>query len=76
MNLPLLKGADVRGVYWADSLIRDPESHRTAVAELCALSARGRIRPRIPSNFPLKDSPTALERFASRTASGKIAIEI
>lgn len=76
MNLPLLKGAGVLGVYWADSLIRDPQGHANAVAELCDLYAQGLIRPRIHDRFPLKDSIKALQLLASRRATGKIVIEI
>lgn len=76
MNLPLLKGAGVLGVYWAESLVRDPQGHRTAVAELCDLYARGLIRPRIQARFALEDGVRALDLLASRKATGKIVIEI
>lgn len=76
MNLPLLKGAGVLGVYWADSLIRDPDGHRTAVAELCGLYSRGLIRPRVQSKFSLEDGVKAVNLLASRKATGKIVVEI
>lgn len=76
MNLPLLKGAGVIGVYWADSLIREPAGHRTAVAELCALYSQGLIRPRIQSRFALEDGAMAMELLGSRRATGKIVVEI
>lgn len=76
MNLPLLKGADVRGVFWADSIDRDPEGHQRAVAELCALYAEGRIRPRIQARFDLRDGAEALALLASRKATGKIVVEV
>lgn len=76
MNLPLLKGAGVLGVYWADSLIRNPEGHRKAVAELCDLYSQGLIQPRIQARFALEDGVQALKLLGSRTATGKIVITI
>lgn len=76
LNLPLLKGAGILGVFWADSLLRDPAGHQAAVAELAALHAAGRIRPRIHARFPLDRVPEAMTLLASRRATGKIVIEI
>ncbi len=76
MNLPLLKGADIVGVYWAQAIVRDPEAHQSAVAELCDLYESGLIRPRIQSSFPLESSVEALKLLSSRRATGKIIIEI
>lgn len=76
LNLPLLKGAGILGVYWADSLLRDPAGHQAAVAELAALYAAGLIRPRIHSRFGLERAAEGLALLASRRATGKIVIEI
>lgn len=76
MNLPLLKGAGVLGVYWGESVQRDPEGHHKAVAELCELYTRGLIRPRIQSTFPLERAAEGFELIASRRATGKIVIEM
>ncbi|NTE68217.1 NADPH:quinone oxidoreductase family protein [Agrobacterium tumefaciens] len=76
MNLPLLKGADIVGVYWAQAIMRDSEGHQKAVEELCDLYARGLLRPRIQSSFPLESSVEALKLLSSRRATGKIVIEV
>lgn len=76
LNLPLLKGAGILGVYWADSLLRDPAGHHQAVAELTGLYASGVISPRIHARFPLPRVPEAMTLMASRRATGKIVIEI
>jgi NADPH2:quinone reductase len=76
MNLPLLKGAGVLGVYWADSLVRDPEGHARAVQELYDLYARRQIKPRIQARYPLEQGIAAMKHLASRRATGKIVIEL
>lgn len=75
-NLPLLKGADVRGVFWADAITRDPAGHQEAVAELCALYAEGLIRPRVQQVLPLDRAAEGLALLAARRATGKIVVEI
>jgi len=75
-NLPLLKGADLIGVYWAESILRNPDEHQRAVVELCSLYMRGVIRPRIHARFPLERGIEALQLLASRKATGKIIVEV
>lgn len=76
LNLPLLKGADVLGVYWAEAMSRDPAGHQAAVAALVDLHARGLIRPRIHAAFPLERAGEGLALLASRQAMGKIVVTI
>ncbi|WP_068300779.1 NADPH:quinone oxidoreductase family protein [Pararhodobacter sp. CCB-MM2] len=76
MNLPLLKSADIRGVYWAQWILREPEAHQRVVSALCALHAEGRIRPRIQARFPLERGIEALQLLASRKAVGKIVVTV
>lgn len=76
MNLPLLKGADLRGVHWAETIIRDPLGHQAAVQELCDLYLRGAIRPRIHATFPLERAAEGLRALADRSATGKIVVTL
>ena len=34
LNIPLLKGCDIRGVYWGEFTAREPEAHRENMAQL------------------------------------------
>ena len=43
LNLPLLKGASIVGVYWGDWLIKEPRQAAEVVAELYDLAATGRV---------------------------------
>lgn len=76
MNLPLLKGASVVGVFWGEALERDPAGYRATVAELTALHAKGRLRPRIHATWPLEQGAEALAALAARQAMGKLVVTI
>jgi NADPH:quinone reductase-like Zn-dependent oxidoreductase len=74
MNLPLLKGCDIRGVFWGAFVEHNPEQHRRNIGELLDLCAAGRLQPLISERFPLEQGGDAIERLASRQALGKIVV--
>jgi len=74
LNLPLLKGCDVLGVFWGSEMERNPERHAAAVDALFALYHEGKIRPRVSLTFPLEQAQDALVALASRRTTGKIVV--
>lgn len=76
LNLPLLKGASIIGIYWADSLVRDPAGHQKAVAELVELYEKGLVRPNVHSVWPLAKGGEALAFLSSRKATGKLVVSL
>ena len=74
LNLPLLKGASVVGVFWGDFARREPAHHVAAMDELMQWHREGRIRPHISATYALGDTPQALNDMASRKVTGKIVI--
>ncbi len=74
LNLPLLKGASVVGVFWGDFARREPAHHVAAMDELMQWHREGRIRPHISATYALADTPQALNDMASRKVTGKIVI--
>ncbi|MDE4132237.1 NADPH:quinone oxidoreductase family protein [Phaeobacter sp. QD34_3] len=74
MNLPLLKGCDIVGVFWGASVFRDPKGHAENMAELFAMYDSGAIKPRISQTFPMEDAAQALELVQDRKALGKIVL--
>ncbi|WP_349358624.1 NADPH:quinone oxidoreductase family protein [Stappia sp.] len=74
LNLVLLKGCDVLGVFWGDAIVREPEAHRDNMAQLLAWVADGRIVPHIHGVYPLGETPSALRQIAERKVSGKVII--
>lgn len=75
-NLPLLKGSSVVGVFWGRFAANEPEQNRQNTEELIEWLVAGRIRPHVAEVFPLAKAATALERLASRHATGKVIVRI
>lgn len=74
MNLPLLKGCDIVGVFWGASVYRDPKGHAENMDELFALYEQGKIKPRISETLKMQDAATALNLVQDRKALGKIVL--
>ncbi|PKP95063.1 MAG: NADPH:quinone oxidoreductase [Alphaproteobacteria bacterium HGW-Alphaproteobacteria-16] len=76
LNLTLLKGASVIGVFYGDFTRREPARRDLYRDEIVALHATGKIRPHISSRLPLDRAAEGLAALADRTATGKIVIEM
>jgi NADPH2:quinone reductase len=76
LNLTLLKGCQVVGVFWGDFVRRNPEANAANVGELMRLYAKGAIQPVVSERFPLAQAGTAIARLAGRQAMGKIVVTI
>ncbi|MCE8517222.1 NADPH:quinone oxidoreductase family protein [Ruegeria pomeroyi] len=74
LNLTLLKGCQIVGVFWGASVFRDPKGHAENVADLFRLYAEGRIKPQICARFPLDQAGAALEMMQDRKVLGKVVI--
>jgi NADPH2:quinone reductase len=76
LNLALLKGCDIVGVFWGAWMARYPELHFKGVAELLELYAQGKIKPFVSERFPLAQGGEAIKRLAERQALGKVVVTI
>ena len=76
LNLALLKGADIVGVFWGSAVSRDPAAHQRNVKELLELYAAGKIRPHVSEHFPLARAGEAIAHLASRQALGKVVVTV
>jgi NADPH:quinone reductase len=74
LNLPLLKGCAVVGVFWGRFSEEEPERNRRNAAELNALVEAGRVRPVISQTFALADYVEAFDCLTSRRALGKVVL--
>jgi NADPH2:quinone reductase len=74
LNLPLLKGCSVVGVFWGGFLMRDPKANGAHMHQLITWLAEGKIRPHISGTYPLADAPRALEDVLARRVIGKAVI--
>ncbi len=74
LNLTLLKGCDIVGVFWGAWVAKNPKLHQQALVELLDLYAKGKIRPFVSERYPLARGAEALTRLASRQAVGKVVV--
>jgi NADPH2:quinone reductase len=76
LNLPLLKGCEVVGVFWGAFVGREPERHKANVAELIELWKGGQLHPHISSTYPLEQAGAAIRELADRKAKGKVVVTV
>lgn len=74
LNLLLLKGCDLRGVFWGDFVRRDPAGHRANMERLLTWAAAGKIRAHVHGAYPLERAAEAFELIASRKVQGKVVL--
>lgn len=74
INLPLLKGAELVGVYWGAFVVRQPEDNRRNLEELADLWRQGRLRPVVSASYPLERVAEALGELGERRAIGKVVV--
>jgi NADPH:quinone reductase len=74
LNLALLKGCEIVGVFWGEFTQRNPALHAANVAALMALYLDGKIKPAVTERFPLSRGGEAIARLGSRAARGKIVV--
>jgi NADPH2:quinone reductase len=74
LNLPLLKGASIVGVFWGDSMRREPEKNERNIADLIEWWKAGKLRPHVSSTFPLERAGEAIRQLADRKAKGKVIV--
>jgi NADPH:quinone reductase len=76
LNLTLLKGSQIVGVFWGASVFHEPKGHAENMADLFRLYAEGKIKPQISARFPLAEVPQALEMMQDRKVMGKVVITL
>lgn len=76
LNLALLKGCQIVGVFWGASVFREPQGHMKNMGELFSMYAEGQIKPRISARFPLEQAAAALELMQDRKVMGKVVLDI
>ena len=74
LNLTLLKGASLMGVFWGDFARREPKANNAAIAQMLGWLAEGKIKPHIGARYALKDTPLALQDMAQRKIMGKAVV--
>jgi NADPH2:quinone reductase len=74
LNLALLKGASIVGVFWGEFVKRESARHRADIARLFQWLAAGVIRPRIAGRYPLARGGEAIRAMLDRRVIGKLVV--
>jgi NADPH:quinone reductase len=74
MNLMLLKGASVVGVFWGEFAKREPKANQAMMMELAQWYGQGRIKPVIDRTMPMAELKSAYAHMGSRHVKGKLVM--
>ncbi len=76
LNLALLKGCSIVGVFWGSFTDREPRANRENNEQLLSLYAEGKIKPHISQHYSLADAGKGIADLTERRAMGKIVVMI
>ena len=74
LNLALLKGASIVGVFWGDFAKREPAANAAMMRELAGWYAQGKIKPVIDRTMPMTELKAAYAHMGSRGVMGKLVL--
>ena len=76
LNLALIKGASIVGVFWGAFTAQEPKVHQDNMRELLTWYAEGKLRPHVSEHFSLDDGPRAIRWMMDRKAKGKVVLTV
>ena len=76
LNLLLVKGAEAVGVFWGESVRRDPAGHRANMEQLLDWVANAALKPVVQTTFPLAEIADAIRVLDRREAVGKVVVRV
>jgi len=74
LNLALLKGCSIVGVFWGSFTEREPEHNQENLHELLSWLAQGKLKPHISATYPLEGAAQALNDVLNRKVKGKAVL--
>jgi NADPH:quinone reductase len=72
LNLALLKGASIVGVFWGDFVRREPKTSAQGMAQLMQWHREGKVKPVIDCRLAMSELPAAYARMGTRRVLGKV----
>ena len=76
LNLPLIKGASIVGVFWGAFTAHEPKLHQENMRELLTWYAEGKLKPHVSEHFSLEEGPKAIRWMMDRKAKGKVVLQV
>ncbi len=74
LNLALLKGCQIVGVFFGNLPTMEPETMDLVAGEVNRLMAEGQLKPGISKSYSLEEAPDALNDFIERRVIGRVVI--
>jgi NADPH2:quinone reductase len=74
LNLPLLKGCSILGVFWGAFARKEPERNAANMNELFGWFKQDKVRPHISARYPLEETAKAMNAVANRSVKGKVVV--
>ena len=74
LNLPLLKGFSIVGVFWGSFTRKEPQKNEANVRELLGWIAGGKLKPLVSAAYPLAQAARALKDVMERKVTGKVVL--
>lgn len=74
LNLTLLKGASIVGVFWGDFVSREPKNFQADLKVMFEWVMAGQLRPHISARYKLADGRSALNDLMNRKVMGKVIV--
>ncbi|UCD67497.1 MAG: NADPH:quinone oxidoreductase family protein [Betaproteobacteria bacterium] len=74
LNLTLLKGCSIVGVFWGAFTRKEPENNRRNNEELLRFFVEGKVKPHIYATYPLEQAAQALNDVMYKRVSGKVVL--
>lgn len=76
VNLALLKGASVVGVFWGSFAQRQPQDNAANFQQLFNWYAEGKLKPLVSQVYPLEKTADAINALGQRKAVGKVVVRV
>ncbi len=74
LNLTLLKGCSIVGVFWGAFTRKEPENNKRNNEELLQFFVEGKVKPHIYATYPLEEAARALNDVMHKRVSGKAVL--
>eukprot|EP01124_Arcella_intermedia_P024589 TRINITY_DN4176_c0_g1_i1.p1 TRINITY_DN4176_c0_g1~~TRINITY_DN4176_c0_g1_i1.p1 ORF type:complete len:333 (+),score=71.68 TRINITY_DN4176_c0_g1_i1:118-1116(+) len=74
INLLLLKGCSLVGVFWGRFTATQPKENAQQLKQLTEWQLEGKIKPYISKSYPLHEAPQALQDLKNRKVQGKVVL--
>jgi len=76
LNLTLLKGCSIVGVFWGEFTRREPQRFAESMRQLGRWYAEGKLKPHVSQTYPLERAADALTAMANRQVKGKVVLTV